>query len=171
MVREGAGVVAAAVRPDRSGRASGTTSWQSDILRERKLLIFTWRPIVAIAGQWQSLTDLKLAPFHLLASEGTVHSAKDHVWHMEILGRICQADPALMLATPFRVIDLTDPVISREESPGGRNLRLAAARGWWCNPSSSSRKDKKDMHNPRSKCAVVNICESSMVRSTRFRKT
>ena len=29
-----------------------------------------------------SLEDLKLAPFHLLASEGAVHSDKDHVWHM-----------------------------------------------------------------------------------------
>src|SRR5262249_16486847 len=32
-----------------------------------------------------SLTDLKLAPFHLLATEGHVHVDKDHVWHMEAL--------------------------------------------------------------------------------------
>jgi protein phosphatase len=31
----------------------------------------------------RSLEDLKLAPFHMLASEGVVHSDKDHVWHME----------------------------------------------------------------------------------------
>ena len=30
----------------------------------------------------ESLADLKLAPFHLLASEGAVHSAKSHTWHM-----------------------------------------------------------------------------------------
>ncbi len=29
--------------------------------------------------------DLKLAPFHLLASEGAVHADKDHLWHMEKL--------------------------------------------------------------------------------------
>ena len=29
-----------------------------------------------------SLADLKLAPFHLLASEGRVHTEKDHLWHM-----------------------------------------------------------------------------------------
>jgi protein phosphatase len=57
----------------------------------------------------QSLADLKLAPFHLLASEGKVHSAQDHVWHMQTLGRICHADPDLLLATPFEVIDLTQP--------------------------------------------------------------
>src|SRR5437588_624211 len=55
-----------------------------------------------------SLADLKLAPFHLLASEGAVHTAKDHLWHMETLARICQADTGLLLATPFQVVDLTD---------------------------------------------------------------
>ena len=49
-----------------------------------------------------SLTDLKLAPFHLLASEGVVHSDKDHVWHMSTLARLCAADPDLLLATPYK---------------------------------------------------------------------
>src|SRR3984893_5762837 len=57
-----------------------------------------------------SLADLKLAPFHLLATEGAVHTEKDHLWHMETLARICQADPGLLLATPFQVVDLTDKV-------------------------------------------------------------
>jgi len=37
-----------------------------------------------------------------------VHTANNHVWHMETLARICDADPDLLLATPFRVVDLTD---------------------------------------------------------------
>ena len=32
-----------------------------------------------------SVDDLKLAPFHLLATEGQVHVDKPHDWHMEIL--------------------------------------------------------------------------------------
>ena len=55
----------------------------------------------------ESLSDLKLAPFHLLASESAVHSGKDHVWHMEMLKQICAADPDLLLATPYLVVDLT----------------------------------------------------------------
>lgn len=61
-----------------------------------------------------SVTDLKLAPFHLLASEGTVHIGRDHGWHMETLARICAADPELLLATPYRVVDVTDPESERE---------------------------------------------------------
>src|SRR5689334_21021224 len=30
----------------------------------------------------RSVADLKLAPFHLLASEGHVYTDKDHGWHM-----------------------------------------------------------------------------------------
>ena len=46
---------------------------------------------VLLAGD--SLTDLKLAPFHLLATEGRVHTDKNHVWHMDTLAKICRADP------------------------------------------------------------------------------
>ncbi|HEY0601677.1 MAG TPA: polynucleotide kinase-phosphatase, partial [Herpetosiphonaceae bacterium] len=56
----------------------------------------------------ESLTDLKLAPFHILATEATVHTDKDHRWHMDMLARLCQADPELLLATSCKVIDVTD---------------------------------------------------------------
>jgi protein phosphatase len=66
-----------------------------------------------------SLDDLTLAPFHLLASEGAVHTDKDHAWHMQTLARICRQDEKLMLATPYKVIDLNDA-----ES-------TAAGVAWW----------------------------------------
>jgi protein phosphatase len=56
----------------------------------------------------ESLNDLKLAPFHLLATEGKVHTDQNHVWHMEALAKVCQADTDLLLATAFRKIDVTD---------------------------------------------------------------
>jgi len=56
-----------------------------------------------------SLDDVKLAPFHLLATEGAVHGTRDHVWHMQMLSRVCERDPKLLLATPYQQIDLTQP--------------------------------------------------------------
>jgi LacI family transcriptional regulator len=38
-----------------------------------------------------SVTDLKVAPFHLLATEGAVHTGRDHVWHMETLAGVRDA--------------------------------------------------------------------------------
>jgi protein phosphatase len=55
-----------------------------------------------------SIDDIKLAPFHVLASEGAVHVDKTHVWHMETLGELCRSDPALLLETPFRTARLED---------------------------------------------------------------
>lgn len=60
-----------------------------------------------------SVDDLRLAPFHLLATEGKVHVDRDHVWHMEALTKVCRADPALLVATPYRLVDLADAA-SRE---------------------------------------------------------
>ena len=67
----------------------------------------------------ESLADLKLAPFHLLATEGHVHTDKDHPWHMETLAEVCRADPELLLATPYKVVDVTDPASQAE------------GIGWW----------------------------------------
>jgi protein phosphatase len=55
-----------------------------------------------------SITGLKLAPFHLLATEGRAHTDKDHVWHMDTLARICRTDEGLLFATEYKVVDVTD---------------------------------------------------------------
>jgi len=57
----------------------------------------------------ESVTDLKLAPFHVLATEGKVHIDRDHVWHMETLAKVCGVGDAVLLKTPYKVIDLADP--------------------------------------------------------------
>lgn len=54
----------------------------------------------------RTLSDMKLAPFHLLATEGAVHADKSHTWHMETLAKICRTTPELLIETPFKVIEL-----------------------------------------------------------------
>jgi protein phosphatase len=54
------------------------------------------------------LDDLRLAPFHVLATEGSVHTDKDHRWHMRTLGDICAADERLLLATNHVEVDVTN---------------------------------------------------------------
>lgn len=67
----------------------------------------------------EGLEGLKLAPFHLLASEGRVHADKDHVWHMTTLAKLAAVDPDLFLATPYRLVDLQNAD------------DMASATGWW----------------------------------------
>ena len=59
------------------------------------------------------IEDIRVAPFHLLASEGTVHVDKDHVWHMSTLHRLCDAAPGLLKATPFQTARLADDAETR----------------------------------------------------------
>jgi len=56
----------------------------------------------------RSVDDLKLAPFHLLASEGRTHLDRDHTWHMEKLAQLSPSAGGLLLATPYRVVDVTN---------------------------------------------------------------
>lgn len=63
----------------------------------------------------QSIADLKLAPFHLLATEGAVHFDKDHLWHTQMLTKLCQSsEDGLLFATRYGIVDLTDATSQRE---------------------------------------------------------
>jgi protein phosphatase len=57
----------------------------------------------------RSLNDLKIAPFHLLASQGKVHTNQNHTWHMEKFSQLCAADDGLLYATAFKTVNVTDP--------------------------------------------------------------
>ncbi len=56
----------------------------------------------------RSLDDYRLAPFHLLASEGRTFFDRDHAWHMTTLARMAGDDP-ILLATPWREVATNDP--------------------------------------------------------------
>jgi protein phosphatase len=49
-----------------------------------------------------------LAPFQILAGEGTVHALTDHQWHRDTLGRACETDPTVFRATQTVTVDLAD---------------------------------------------------------------
>ncbi len=54
------------------------------------------------------MEDVRLAPFHLLASEGAVHTDRGHRWHLEWLAKLCREDDVL-LETSHLEADTTDP--------------------------------------------------------------
>src|SRR5262249_16267607 len=67
----------------------------------------------------ESLRDIRIAPFHILATEGAVHSEKDHRWHMTAISDFIAPDDSLLIRTPYQVVDVADQ--SSE----------AAAIDWW----------------------------------------
>ncbi|MFO0889501.1 MAG: polynucleotide kinase-phosphatase [Isosphaeraceae bacterium] len=100
----------------------------------------------------ESLTDLKLAPFHLLATEGHVHLDRDHTWHMETLAEVCRADPELLLATRYKVVDVTDQASQDEGIAWWLELTGRGGEGIVVKPLSFVHKGRRGLSQPAVKC-------------------
>ncbi len=99
-----------------------------------------------------SLDDLKLAPFHLLATEGTVHADKDHIWHMDQLAKLCRCDPTLLLETPFKVVDVTDPGSESTGIDWWMQLTERGGEGMVVKPIGFISRGKRGIVQPAVKC-------------------
>ena len=100
----------------------------------------------------RGLDDLKLAPFHLLASEGRVHIDRDHAWHMETLGRLCAQDTRLLLATPYRIVDLTDSESQEQAIAWWVELTACGGEGMVVKPLDFIAKGRRGLVQPALKC-------------------
>lgn len=99
-----------------------------------------------------SLDDLCLAPFHLMASAGHAHIDKDHVWHMQILSKLCASDPGFLVATPWRQVDLADPASEAEATAWWESLTGAGGEGMVVKPLRFIHKGHRDIAQPAIKC-------------------
>jgi protein phosphatase len=96
----------------------------------------------------ESLADLKLAPFHLLASAGGVHTDRDHVWHMETLARACLVNPELLLATPFRTVDVTNAESQESAVTWWEELTARGGEGMVVKPYDFVARDRRGLVQP-----------------------
>jgi protein phosphatase len=106
-----------------------------------------------------SVNDLKLAPFHLLATEGGIHTEKPHDWHMETLKRLCQASSRVrnghddvLLATPYRIVDVTNPESEAEGIRWWEELTGKGGEGMVVKPLDFVVKGRRGLVQPAVKC-------------------
>jgi protein phosphatase len=99
-----------------------------------------------------SLSDLRLAPFHILATERAVHVDRDHVWHMETLAEICRAAGEVMLATPYRTVDVTDPLSEHACIEWWDGLTATGGEGIVVKPLPFVARSKRGLVQPAVKC-------------------
>lgn len=98
-----------------------------------------------------TIEDVRLAPFHILASEGAVHADKDHVWHMSTIARLAGEDPVL-IATPHRVVDLTDEASMADTVRWWEELTAAGGEGMVVKPRSFWVRGTQGLMQPAVKC-------------------
>ena len=101
----------------------------------------------------ESITDLKLAPFHLLATEGAVHVDKDHLWHMQMLTKLCQnSEDGLLFATQSGTVDLTDDTSKMEAIRQWEELTEHGGEGTVIKPLNFIAQGKRGLVQPAVKC-------------------
>jgi protein phosphatase len=98
-----------------------------------------------------SVDDLKIAPFHLLASEGQVHGDKPHAWHMTQLARLAGVDP-LFKVTATRSIDVEDESQVEAAVDWWRDLTAGGGEGMVIKPASFIAKGRRGVVQPAIKC-------------------
>jgi protein phosphatase len=102
--------------------------------------------------QVQSVSDLKLAPFHLLATEGQVHIQRNHVWHMERLAEVCKAGDGLLLATPYKQVNVTDTTNVEEATRWWEELTSRGGEGMVVKPLDFVMRGRRGLTQPAVKC-------------------
>jgi protein phosphatase len=100
----------------------------------------------------RSLLDLKLAPFHLLASEGAVHTDKDHQWHMTILSKLADADREILLSTPHKIVNLKASDEVSASVKWWEDLTGSGGEGMVVKPFQFVTRNKRGLVQPAVKC-------------------
>ena len=99
----------------------------------------------------ESLRDVRLAPFHVMATEGSVHVDKDHVWHMNTIASFADGD-ALLLHTPHRVVDVADAASEGAATEWWETLTNAGGEGVVVKPLSFVASNARGLLQPAVKC-------------------
>ncbi|ESZ35418.1 polynucleotide kinase-phosphatase [Mesorhizobium sp. L2C067A000] len=103
-----------------------------------------WAPYVwPVSG----VDDLKVAPFHLLASEGCVWYDQNHVWHMTLADRLA-AGGGVVTRTQWRMVDLADAGSCAEAVAWWETLTDSGGEGMVVKPHDFVSRNKKGLMQP-----------------------
>ncbi len=101
----------------------------------------------------KSISDIRLAPFHILATEGTVHFDKDHLWHIEMLTKLCNSsDDNVLFTTSNGMVDLTDQDSENTAINKWEELTAQGGEGIVIKPQDFIVKGKRGLIQPAVKC-------------------
>lgn len=100
----------------------------------------------------ESLDDLRLAPFHLLASEKRVHTDRDHSWHMSVAQRLAAVDEKVIIATESRVADLMEERSIEDVTQWWTQYTESGGEGMVIKPLEFFAGHKRRMIQPAVKC-------------------
>ena len=124
-----------------------------DRLTERAAMLDDY---ITAYGQYcwpiESIEDLKLAPFQLLAGEGETLALRDHEWHLEVLGRLCETDASVFRRTKAVTVDVNDDVAVEAAVRWWEELTATGGEGMVVKPVDVVSRGPKGLVQPGIKC-------------------
>lgn len=104
-----------------------------------------WKPYVwPISG----VDDLRLAPFHLLATEGRVWFDRDHDWHMDFAAKLAASGEKIVTGTRWKEVDVTNDQASAAASRWWEDLIGSGGEGMVVKPKTFVAMGKKGLIQP-----------------------
>jgi len=99
-----------------------------------------------------SVDDMRVAPFHLLATSGKTYVDQDHVWHMQTLRQLAEADPRLFAETAFMEVQLADPASEGQATAWWEDMTTRGGEGMVVKPKTFIARGKRGLVQPAVKC-------------------
>ncbi|MCR5806817.1 MAG: polynucleotide kinase-phosphatase [Oscillospiraceae bacterium] len=99
-----------------------------------------------------SIDDLRIAPFHILACEGYVFSDKKHTWHMENIRKYITGTDVIFLETPYICVDTGDEESVKKAVDWWLELTGSGGEGMIVKPEYFTTKQGIKLLQPAVKC-------------------
>ncbi len=77
---------------------------------------------------------------------------RDHLWHMETIAEVCRAATGVLLATPYRVVDLADAASQAEGVRWWEALTSRGGEGMVVKPRDFVTRGRRGVVQPAVKC-------------------
>jgi protein phosphatase len=100
----------------------------------------------------QTVDDLRLAPFHLLAAEAQVFTHHDHAWHMHTLAELAGSGDPVLMATRHLPVNLDDPASAGAATRWWEEHTAAGGEGLVVKPLEWIVRSSKGLVQPAMKC-------------------
>jgi protein phosphatase len=94
------------------------------------------------------LTGVHIAPFQVLATEGTAYHERPHAWHLDMADRLVAADAALVAPTRRMFADTTDPDSVRSATDWWSELTATGGEGMVVKPAANLTRGRKGLVQP-----------------------
>jgi len=94
------------------------------------------------------VADLRFAPFHVLASEGTTYADRDHLWHMTTIAELAAPGSPVLMATPHRLVETGDPAAVADACRWWEEATAAGSEGMVVKPFEWAARGRKGLVQP-----------------------